>query len=181
MTHICVSKLTIIASNNGLSPGWHQAIIWTNAAIGPLGTNFSQILIEIHTVSFMKIHLKMSFGKWRPFCLGPNMSRTCYITHIPADLTLLVGWISQRVLTRNCRKPSALKLQQPIVCELSVWTKLRISVELAWYEYTVLWIHWRTIPKKLGLKETLLFPFGPPYSGNMAEPKQTGRPSPTGT
>ena len=28
--HICVSKLTIIGSDNGLSPGRHQAIIWTN-------------------------------------------------------------------------------------------------------------------------------------------------------
>ena len=31
--HICVSKLTIIGSDNGLSPGWRQAIIWTNAEI----------------------------------------------------------------------------------------------------------------------------------------------------
>ena len=49
VTHICVSKLTIIASDNGLSPGRRQAIIWTNAgilSIGPLGTNFSEILIE---------------------------------------------------------------------------------------------------------------------------------------
>ena len=30
-THICVSKLTIIGSDNGLSPGRHQAIIWTIA------------------------------------------------------------------------------------------------------------------------------------------------------
>ena len=39
--HICVSKLIIIRSDNGLSPGRHQAIIWTNAGIlliGPLGT-----------------------------------------------------------------------------------------------------------------------------------------------
>ena len=39
--HICVSKLNIISSNNGLSPGRHQAIIWTNAGIlliWPLGT-----------------------------------------------------------------------------------------------------------------------------------------------
>ena len=50
VTHICVSKLTIIASDNGLSPGRRQAIIWTNAGIlliGPLGTNFSEISIEI--------------------------------------------------------------------------------------------------------------------------------------
>ena len=50
VTHICVSKLTIIGSDNGLSPDRRQAIIWTNAGlllIGPLGTNFSEILIKI--------------------------------------------------------------------------------------------------------------------------------------
>ena len=74
-THICVGKLTIIASDNGLSPGRRQAIIWTNAGIlliGPLGTNFNEILIAIHTFSFKKMHLKMSSAKWRPFCLGLN-------------------------------------------------------------------------------------------------------------
>ena len=33
VTHICVSKLTIIGWENGLSPRWHQAIIWTNAGM----------------------------------------------------------------------------------------------------------------------------------------------------
>ena len=50
VTHICVDNLTIIGSDNGLSPGQRQAIIWTNAVIlliGPLGTNFSEILIKI--------------------------------------------------------------------------------------------------------------------------------------
>ena len=76
MTHICVSNLTIIGSDNGLSPGRRQAITWTNVGIlliGPLGTNFSEMLIEIHTFSFKKIHLKMSSGKWQPFCLGLNV------------------------------------------------------------------------------------------------------------
>ena len=76
VTHICVDKLTIIASGNGLSPGRRQAIIWTNAGvllIGPLGTNFSEILIVIETFSFKKKHLKMSSGKCRPFCLGLNV------------------------------------------------------------------------------------------------------------
>ena len=52
VTYICVSKLTIIGSDNGLSPSRRQAIILTNAGmllIGPLGTNFSEILIEINT------------------------------------------------------------------------------------------------------------------------------------
>ena len=50
VTHICVSNLTIIGSDNGLSPGQRPAIIWTNAGIlliGPLGTKFSEILIGI--------------------------------------------------------------------------------------------------------------------------------------
>ena len=75
VTHISVSELTIICSDNGLSPGRRQAIIWINARIlliRPLGTNFNEILIEISIISFKNIHLKMSSGKWRPFCLGLN-------------------------------------------------------------------------------------------------------------
>ena len=75
-THICVSKLTIIGSDNGLSPGRRQAIIWTNAGIlliRTLGTNFSEILSEICALSFKKLELKMSSAKWRRFCLGLNV------------------------------------------------------------------------------------------------------------
>ena len=78
VTHICVAYLTINASDNGLSPSRRQAIIWTNAGIlliRPLGTNFSEILIEIHIFSFKKMHLKMSSAKRRPFCLGLNVLR----------------------------------------------------------------------------------------------------------
>ena len=42
--HISVSKLTIIGSDNGLTPTRHQAIIWTNVGImliRTLGTNSS--------------------------------------------------------------------------------------------------------------------------------------------
>ena len=31
--HISIRKLTIIHSDNGLSPGWHEAIIWMNDGI----------------------------------------------------------------------------------------------------------------------------------------------------
>ena len=76
VTHICVSKLSIIGSDNGLSPDRRQAIILTNAGlllIGPLGTNFSEILIEILTFSFKKMRLKMSSAKRRIFWLGLNV------------------------------------------------------------------------------------------------------------
>ena len=48
---ICISRQATIGLDNGLPPGRRQAITWTNAGIlliGPLGTNFSEILIEIH-------------------------------------------------------------------------------------------------------------------------------------
>ena len=81
VTHICVCKLTIIGSDNGLSPDRRQATIWTNAwllLIGPLGTNFSEIVIEILAFSFKKMHLKVSSAKRRPFCPSLNVLRATH-------------------------------------------------------------------------------------------------------
>ena len=89
LTHLSVSKLTTIGSDNGLSPGRHQAIIWPNAGIlliEPLETNFSGILIKTHKFSFKKMRLKMSSGKWRPFCLG--LSVLSQVTHYTVVLSL---------------------------------------------------------------------------------------------
>ena len=72
VTHKWVRKLTIIASGNGLSPGRRQAIIISNAGIliiQTLGINFSEILSEVHTLSFKKMTLEMS-TKWLQFYLG---------------------------------------------------------------------------------------------------------------
>ena len=76
VTHICVGNLTIMASDNGLSPDRRQVITWTNAGIsliGPLVTNFNDILIKIITFSFKKMRLKGSSAKRRPFYLGFNV------------------------------------------------------------------------------------------------------------
>ena len=80
VTHICVSELPIIGSDNGLSPGRRQAIIWTNAGIlliGPLGTNFNDILIEIHKIhsrkSIWKCCLEMAAVLSRPQCVKEKM------------------------------------------------------------------------------------------------------------
>ena len=81
VTHICVSKLTIIGSDIGLSPGRRQSIIWTGAGIlliGPLGSNFDEIFVEIHTFSFKKMRVKVSSAKWWTCCLGLN----CVLTKL---------------------------------------------------------------------------------------------------
>ena len=106
VTHICVGKLAIIGSDNGLSPGRRQAIIWTNAGIliiGPLGTNFSEILIVINTFSFKKMHLKMSSAKWRPFCLGLN---ELTLTHLS---TILLQQVSILCYARGLVLPGLTK------------------------------------------------------------------------
>ena len=90
----CLSHKTIVVHNPfqaRFAAGWEtrmwllgmlhrrQAIFWTNAIIfliGLLGTNFTEISIEIHTFSFKKFHLKMSSWKWQPFCLGLNVLRS---------------------------------------------------------------------------------------------------------
>ena len=87
VTHICVGNLAIIGSDNGVSPGRRQAIIWTNVGIlliGTLGTNFSEILIEILIFSSKKMRLKVSFAKRRPFCLGLNV---LLLLHVHAMIT----------------------------------------------------------------------------------------------
>ena len=83
---------TIICTDNGLGPGWRQAIIWNNAgilSIWPLGTNFNEILMEIQTFLCKKMNLKMSSAKWRPSCLGLN---------VVTEHWRLVRWIQDAML-----------------------------------------------------------------------------------
>ena len=68
--YMSVNRVSI-GSDNGLSPIQHLAINWTNTCpIGPLGTNFSEILIKIQNFSFTTMHLKISSVKRQPFCSG---------------------------------------------------------------------------------------------------------------
>ena len=108
VTHICVGKLTIIASDNGLWPGRRQAIIWTNTGIlliEPLGTNFIETLIAIHTFPFKKINLKMSSEKWRPSYLGLNVS----IAH----RTKAYNWVESQL--RMCTHESSIYISMTII------------------------------------------------------------------
>ena len=73
---IYLSNLTIIGSDNGLSPSQHRAITWSSAGIlliAPLGTNFTEISIWIEIFLGKKMVLKVLSGKSRPFCLGLNV------------------------------------------------------------------------------------------------------------
>ena len=143
MIHICISKLTIVGSDNGLSPGRRQAIIWTNAGIlliGPLGTNFDDILIKIYIFSFQKMHLKMSSGNWQPHCLGLNV-----LIHWAGTkwLTLKVKFNSNLphfelvcTITHHPFKPGSPNLDQR--CK-TPWLRFAIVFWISWY-----WSPWST-------------------------------------
>ena len=104
VTHICVNKLTIIGSDNGLSPGRRQAIIWTNAGILLIDTlgnklqwNLNRNLnIFIQENAFENVVWKMAAILSRPQCVkhvndrqwktgrstGSYMNRYILIEHI---------------------------------------------------------------------------------------------------
>ena len=78
VTHICVIKLAIIGSDNGLSPERRQAITWTNAGIlliGPLGTNLCENFnqnsnISIQENAFENVFCEMAAILARPQCVN---------------------------------------------------------------------------------------------------------------
>ena len=112
VTHICVGRLTIIGSDNALSPERRQGIFWTNAGlllIGPLGTNINEISIEIQTFSLKKRHLKMSSAIWRPFCLGLNVSMPT--KQRPLDLHQIDIYLNGLVQERRNSIANALELR----------------------------------------------------------------------
>ena len=103
LTHICVGNLTIIGSDNGLSPYRRQAIIWTNAGIvliGPL------ILIKIHTFSFKKSNFKLLSAKSQPFCLGSNVLTLTWIRWI-----IFIHWVPLNWIIINLDNASSHCLQ----------------------------------------------------------------------
>ena len=101
-----------IGSGNGLSPVRRQAITGTSArllSIGPLGTEFTEIQIEILTFSFKKMRLKMSSVKWQPFCPGGDELIQATATHVMIGFVYFiqmscVTWLKDRaqgIIPRN--------------------------------------------------------------------------------
>ena len=78
MTHLCVSKITIIGSDNGLSPG-RKAIIWTNAGTLLISNLRSKVkwnlkkkksYIFIQENAFENVVREMAANLYRPQCIN---------------------------------------------------------------------------------------------------------------
>ena len=72
MTHISISKLTIIGSDNGLSPDRRQAIIWTNAGILLIGRFGDKLQWNRNRNLYIFIQENAFENVWRmaAICLG---------------------------------------------------------------------------------------------------------------
>ena len=133
MTHICVSKLTSVGSYNGLSPDRHQAIFWINTGIlfsGPMGTNFSETLIE-------------SYGNWRPFCLGLNVLISFRI--LPYIMKTSSNW---NISHGDPRGPVNSPHKGPVTRSFDIFFDLRLNKRLrkqswGWWFETLSCPFWR--------------------------------------
>ena len=129
LTNICVDNLTIIGSDNSLLPGRRQTIIWTNAGlflIGPLETNFSEILIEIFAFPLQEMYMKTSSTttKWWPFCLGLNVI-TYWSLNRMADILQTTFRIFNCIFLKG-------KFCDLIKISLNLWSRSQLSTSQHW-------------------------------------------------
>ena len=152
MTHVSVGNLTIIGSDNGLSPGRRHTVIWTNAGIlliGPLGTNFNEISTEILTFSFKKMRLKVSSAKWQPFCVGLNvftahsvpdkckMNAACSSTHSGPNTKIGSNYIDDLAQGYSIYRASAMEIPQssskPLITGIQTFhTTMQVTLKSLW-------------------------------------------------
>ena len=100
VTHICVSKLSIIGSDNGLSRGRRQAIIWTNAGIlliRTLGRNFIQENALENVVCEMASVLSQLQWVNNYICINYYMKYT-YFSSMPSEKYMLQSFIPLLIL-----------------------------------------------------------------------------------
>ena len=134
VTHICVSKLTIIGSDNGLSPDRRQVIIWTDAgllSIGPLRTYFSENLIKMQHLLLKKMHAKMCSAKWRPSCLGLNVLTNTYLNMNSSKQSKLLS------TPRGSENPSPHRAFQLMLD--SPWTQ-QVLPRACWWGWRQSWL-----------------------------------------
>ena len=113
VTHICVSNVTIIDSDNGLAPGRGQAIIWTDARILLIrtwGTNFSEILRSQNSYIFIQENLlenvvcKMAYISSGPHCIRLDcicLTTTRVLRDTLAVLSVSMWWYSMFISTER--------------------------------------------------------------------------------
>ena len=144
-----VTGTPLKSSDNGLSPRRRQAIIWTNEVIlsvGPLGTNFIEILIEIQKFSFKKMQLKMSVCEMAAILSRPHCGKL---------FLFRCGYCGNKIQWASIHQGSFCLCAQPMRNDVTM--KRRVSLAGRTPRHPVLLsgeIPYRQISWSLGSRET---------------------------
>ena len=152
----------IIGSDNGLSLRRRPVTIRTNARtllIRNLETEFSEIWSMIYTFSCKKMHLKMSSGKWRQFCLGLDVLSLFYV----CSLWCYLSFSSTSFHITNLQKPSQTSMSIYRESRRTIWMTSQLALDtvcnkishkgvlkmfiyhLSVYKHVHVW-HWLLLP-----------------------------------
>ena len=113
--------------------------------IGRLGTNFSEILIEILTFSFKKMRLKVSFAKRQSFCLGFNVLSFDVCS---ASITAVLELLKWHLIMISGLKTCHLNLETVSVYRCCL-TSIRIHIiRIKWSHNCLIFIIRIPIPRK---------------------------------
>ena len=148
--HVCVCELTIIGSDNGLSPGQRQAIIWTNAGILSILTSIpglhTRILQSAHSphVLLMNVVATPVFPqrpvrpirctkRWR-WNINNNISLVSTIAAVAENpflcFNLLVQAMKRQFLLQCI-------FQIKIISETQVWNNANLYMNIDIYRYSL--------------------------------------------
>ena len=106
MTHICVGNLTIIGSDNGLSPGRRQAITWTNfeiLLIGPLETNFSEILsvLCLFWICMLWLWYRCVYARYDTIAYQSYAEYQAFFIHTDIIMSGVIGYLDNATCALN--------------------------------------------------------------------------------
>ena len=107
--HIWVSRLTIIGLDNGLWPGWHHVIIWTNAGkmlIGRLWTNPSAIFNHNWCIFIQENAFENVFWEMVAILSWPQCVNT---SHYQNHRLFIVNWTIRNIFHWSLNKTCSLK------------------------------------------------------------------------
>ena len=130
--HICVGKLTIIGSDNGLTPGCCQAINWTNAGncqLDPSGQTSVKFQLEFKYFRSRKCIWKCRLQNGAHF-LPPqfvNKQNICEMYYTPVKATPGVSWGPIEGLWGPQKYPGQPDTSATIIC----WTQAHWNKHLS--------------------------------------------------
>ena len=136
--YICVGELDEHWSGNDLSPIRRQAI---TLSIGPLGTNFSEIWMEIHFFHSWICIWKCRLRKWRLFCPEGNEVQLAKELAVKEHHQWVITWANVDPDPYGVTRPQWVKFSHGFVVYCFVVVLLWVTSGFLYYDDVIKWKH----------------------------------------